>query len=158
MAVPLALRYEIEELLAEYAAVLDAADLEQWPEFFTEQCFYEIIPRENYDRGLPLAIMRCESKGMLKDRVVAIRDTMMYEPRYLRHMISAIRITGESPAGITVEANYAVFETPMDDLTRVFNVGRYLDRIVRDKGQLKFAEKHCVYDSVLVPNSLIYPL
>ena len=158
MAVPLALRYEIEELLAEYAAVLDAADLEQWPEFFTEQCFYEIIPRENYDRGLPLAIMRCESKGMLKDRVVAIRDTMMYEPRYLRHMISAIRITGESPAGITVEANYAVFETPMDDLTRVFNVGRYLDRIVRDKGQLKFAEKHCVYDSILVPNSLIYPL
>jgi len=48
MAVPLAVRYEIEELLAEYAAVLDAADLEQWPEFFTEQCFYEIIPRENY--------------------------------------------------------------------------------------------------------------
>ena len=46
----------------------------------------------------------------------------------------------------------------MDDLTRVFNVGRYLDRLVRDQGQLKFAEKHCVYDSVLVPNSLIYPL
>jgi len=158
MAVPLAVRYEIEELLAEYAAVLDAVDLERWPEFFTEQCFYEIIPRENYDRGLPLAIMRCESKGMLRDRVVAIRDTMMYEPRYMRHIISAIRVRGENPEGITVEANYAVFETVIDDLTRVFNVGRYLDRIVREAGQLKFAEKHCVYDSVLVPNSLIYPL
>ena len=56
MAVPLAVRYEIEELLAEYAAVLDAVDLERWPEFFTEPCFYEIIPRENYDRGLPLAM------------------------------------------------------------------------------------------------------
>ena len=158
MIVPLALRYEIEALLAEYAAVLDAADLERWPELFTEQCLYEIIPRENYDRGLPLAIMRCESKGMLRDRVVAIRDTMMYEPRYLRHIISAIRVTGERADGVTVEANYAVFETPMDDLTRIFNVGRYLDRIVRDEGQLKFAEKHCVYDSILVPNSLIYPL
>jgi len=158
MAVPLAVRYEIEELLAEYAAVLDAVDLECWPEFFTEQCFYEIIPRENYDRGLPMAIMRCESKGMLKDRVVAIRDTMMYEPRYMRHIISAIRVRGENPEGIMIEANYAVFETPVDDLTRVFNVGRYLDRIVRQAGQLKFAEKHCVYDSLLVPNSLIYPL
>ena len=157
MAVPLAVRYEIEELLAEYAAVLDAVELERWPEFFTEPCFYEIIPRENYDRGLPLAIMRCESQGMLRDRVVAIRDTMMYEPRYLRHIISAIRVTGESPEGINVEANYAVFETLIDDLTRVFNVGRYLDRIVREEGQLKFAEKHCVYDSVLVQNSLIYP-
>jgi len=158
MVVPLALRYEIEELLAEYAAVLDAVDLERWPEFFTEQCFYEVIPRDNYDRGLPLALMRCESKGMLRDRVTAMRDTMMYEPRYLRHLISGIRVTGQTPAGITVEANYAVFETPVDAMTRVFNVGRYIDRLVREHGQLKFAEKHCVFDSLLVPNSLIYPI
>ena len=55
-------------------------------------------------------------------------------------------------------ATRQIFETLVDDLTRVFNVGRYLDRIVREAGQLKFAEKHCVYDSLLVPNSLIYPL
>src|SRR4029453_13689770 len=116
MAVPLTVRYEIEALLAEYAAVLDAVELERAPASFTEPSFYEIIPRENYDRGLPLAIMRCESQGMLRDRVVAIRETMMYEPRYLRHIISAIRVTGESPEGITVEANYAVFETLIDDL------------------------------------------
>jgi salicylate 5-hydroxylase small subunit len=158
MLVPLEVRYEIEELFAEYAAALDAADLERWPEFFTEQCFYEVIPRENYDRGLPLALMRCESKGMLKDRVVAIRDTMMYEPRYLRHVISAIRVTAYTADGIAVEANYAVFETPVDALTHVFNVGRYLDRLVREEGRLKFAEKHCVFDSILVPNSLIYPI
>ena len=158
MVSPLELRYEIEELLAEYAAVLDAVDLERWPEFFTDQCFYEVIPRENYDRGLPLALMRCESKGMLRDRVTAIRDTMMYEPRYLRHVISGIRVTGQTPEGIAVEANYAVFETPVDALTHVFNVGRYLDRIVREAGRLKFAEKHCVFDSLLVPNSLIYPI
>lgn len=158
MLVPLEVRYEIEELFAEYAAVLDAADLERWPEFFTEQCFYEVIPRENYDRGLPLALMRCESKGMLKDRVVAIRDTMMYEPRYLRHLISAIRVTGYTAEAIAVEANYAVFETLVDALTQVFNVGRYLDRLVREEGRLKFAEKHCVFDSLLVPTSLIYPI
>ena len=57
-----------------------------------------------------------------------------------------------------LEANYAVFETLIDELTRVFNVGRYIDRIIHEAGQLKFAEKHCVYDSLLVPNSLIYPL
>lgn len=158
MVVPVTLRLEIEALLADYAAVLDAMALERWPEFFIEQCFYEVIPRENYDRGLPIALMRCESKGMLWDRVTAIRDTMMYEPRYLRHLISGVRVTGQSPEGITVEANYAVFETPVDAVTHVFNVGRYLDRIVREDGQLKFAEKHCVFDSLLVPNSLIYPI
>jgi 3-phenylpropionate/cinnamic acid dioxygenase small subunit len=158
MQVPLDVRYEINDVFAEYAAVLDAAELERWPEFFTDTCFYEVIPRENYDRGLPIALMRCESKNMLKDRVVAIRETTMYAPRYLRHVVSTIRITGYTAEAVTVEANYVVFETPVDALTQVFNVGRYIDRLVRVDGQLKFAEKHCIYDSLLVPNSLIYPI
>jgi salicylate 5-hydroxylase small subunit len=158
MALPIELRLEVEELLHAYGAVLDDGNLDAWPEFFTEDCFYQVIPRDNHERGLPLALIRCESKGMLKDRVYAIRETMMYEPRYLRHLISGIRVTGEDARGMTVEANYAVFETPLNDLTRVFNVGRYIDRIVREYGRLKFAEKHCVFDSLLVPNSIIFPV
>ncbi len=158
MALPIEVRLEIEELLHAYAAVLDADELEKWPDFFTEECFYQVIPRDNYDRGLPLALIRCESKGMLQDRVFAIRETMMYEPRYLRHLISGIRVTGHDGTSYTVEANYAVFETPLNESTRVFNVGRYLDRIVHEAGHLKFAEKHCVFDSLLVPTSLIIPI
>lgn len=158
MSLPIALRLEVEDLLHQYAAVLDAGELEQWPELFTEDCFYEVIPRDNYERGLPLALIRCESKGMLKDRVFAIRETIMYEPRYMRHVISGIRVTGHDDHGLTVEANYAVFETPLHDVTRVFNVGRYLDRIVREADQLKFAEKHCIFDSLLVPNSIVFPI
>jgi salicylate 5-hydroxylase small subunit len=158
MSVPLEIRLEVEDLLHAYGAVLDAEELDKWPEFFTEDCFYQIIPRDNYERGLPLALMRCESKGMLKDRVFAIRDTMMYEPRYLRHLISGIRVTAIDSAGMTVEASYAVFETPLNEPTRVFNVGRYVDRVVRQNGQLKFAEKHCIFDSLLVLNSLVMPI
>jgi salicylate 5-hydroxylase small subunit len=95
---------------------------------------------------------------MLEDRVYAIRETLMYEPRYVRHLISGVRITGQDEHGIMAEANYAVFETPLNELTRVFNVGRYLDRIVREDGVLKFAEKHCVFDSLLVPNSIVIPI
>ena len=158
MSPPLELRFEVEDLLHAYGAVLDAMELDKWPEFFTEDCFYQVIPRDNYERGLPLALMRCESKGMLKDRVFAIRETMMYEPRYLRHLISGIRVAAIDSGGMTVEANYAIFETPMNEPTRVFNVGRYLDRIVRENGQLKFAEKHCIFDSLLVLNSLVMPI
>ncbi len=158
MSPSIELRLEIEDLLQAYAATLDDGDLDKWPDFFTDPCFYQIIPRENYDRGLPLAVMRCESKGMLNDRVFAIQDTMMYEPRYLRHLVSSARITEQDDQGIRVESNYAVFETPANEPTRVFNVGRYLDRIVRDNGDLKFAEKFCVFDSLLVPNSIIFPI
>jgi salicylate 5-hydroxylase small subunit len=40
----------------------------------------------------------------------------------------------------------------------VFNVGRYLDTVVRTPQGLRFAARVCVYDSELIPNSIIYPI
>ena len=57
-----------------------------------------------------------------------------------------------------VRANYVVFQTLVDDLTRIQNAGKYIDLIVRTPEGLRFREKICVFDSVLVPNSLIYPV
>lgn len=152
------LRLEIEGLYTAYAATLDDDDLDAWPDLFTEDCLYQVIPRDNFDRDLPLALIRCESRAMLRDRVTAVRETTMFEPRYVRHLISNIRVSSETDGVIEAQANYAVFETMTDAYTRVFNVGRYLDKLVREDGRLLFSEKRCVYDSVLVPNSIIYPI
>jgi 3-phenylpropionate/cinnamic acid dioxygenase small subunit len=153
-----ALRLALEEFYAEYLGCLNEERFEEWPEFFVENCLYKIVPRENFERGLPLATWLCESKGYLKDRVVAIRKTAVYAPRYIRRIVSGIRILRQEGDEIEVRADYAAFETLLDDLTRVFNVGVYHDLIVREEGSLKFRQKVCVFDSMLVPNSLIYPL
>jgi len=154
----LALRLELEALYAEYAACLDDDELERWPEFFATDCRYEIIPRENFDRGLPLAVMRCESRAMLIDRVAALRRSSVYAPRALRHLISGVRITAVEGDSVSAQATYTIVQTPLDEEPAIFNVGRYLDRLVRDAGALKFVERLCVYDSVLVPGSLIFPI
>ena len=78
---PVELRLEIEDLCAEYCAALDDGRYEDWPELFTEECLYRIVPRDNFDRGLPIALMHCESRLMLRDRVVAVRETAYYAPR-----------------------------------------------------------------------------
>ena len=158
MSVDPALRFEVEDLYTAYCGVLDDFEFERWPDFFIEDCFYEVIPRENYDRDLPLATMRCESRGMLMERVVAIRETLLFEPRYMRHLVSGIRIDPGANDEIGVTANYAVMETVVDEQTRVFNAGRYIDTLVREGGALKFKEKHCVFDSIVVPNSLVFPI
>src|SRR5690348_3433202 len=90
--VSLELRAELADLYAGYADVLDGDELEAWPDFFTETCRYEVIPRENRELGLPLATVRCESRGMLMDRVFAVRQTQMFAPRYLRHLIGPPRV------------------------------------------------------------------
>src|SRR5271166_1053020 len=154
----LALRYEIEDLYTEYAHALDNCELERWPEFFIDDCLYQIVSRENQERGLPLALMRCESKAMLTDRVVTIRQTQMFAPRALRHLISSIRIALPTADGVNVEANYAVLQTLVDDETRILSAGRYIDTLVRNGDELKFKSRTCLYDTVMVPNSLIYPL
>ena len=152
------LRFEVEDLYAEYADVLDTEQFERWPELFTDDAFYDVIPRENYERDMPLAIMSCESRAMMQDRVRAIRETLMFEPRYIRHLISSIRIRPEGDGMVSVTANYAVLETLIDEMTKVLNAGRYVDKLVREDGELRFNEKRCVYDSSVVPNSLVYPV
>lgn len=152
------LRYEVEALYADYAAALDDNELERWPDFFTEECLYKLVPRENWERNLPVALMLCESRAMLRDRVTAVRNTAVYAPRTLRHFITQFRIAEEAPERLRVSANYLVLQTVIDDLTRIQNAGRYLDLIVRTETGLRFQEKICVFDSVLVPNSLIYPV
>ena len=152
------LRYEIEALYADYAEALDDNELERWPEFFIEDCLYKLVPRENWERKLPIALMLCESKGMLRDRVNAVRNTALYAPRTFRHLIGQFRIEAETPERMRVRANYVVFQTLVDDLTRIQNAGKYIDLVVRTPDGLRFREKICVFDSVLVPNSLIYPV
>jgi 3-phenylpropionate/cinnamic acid dioxygenase small subunit len=164
----IALQLEVERLYTRYAAAIDEFRLEDWCALFCEDCFYAIVPRDNFDRGLPLAIMRCESRAMLADRARAIRETMMYEPRYVRHQITNVSVSqrGQTPLrnaplpnAINAQANYAVFEVLPDELPKVLSVGRSIDTIVREAdGALRFREKRVVYDSVLVPNSIIYPL
>ena len=153
------LRDQLEDLYARYVESLDDGPLDLWPELFSEQCLYLILPRDNYERGLPLAVMRCESRDMLKDRVTAIRETMLYEQRYLRHHVTNIRVRAAAADVLEVSANFSVIEVLPDDLPRVAMVGRYLDKLVAGPhGGWLFTEKLCIYDSLLVANSIIYPV
>ena len=71
----LELRPEIEAFHAEYCAVLDANDVERWPDFFTEDALYRMTARENADLGLPVGLVYCEGRDMMRDRAVAISRT-----------------------------------------------------------------------------------
>ncbi len=152
------LRYEVEELFFAYVECLDEGEVERWPDFFTDDCLYKIISRENFERGLPLGTMMCEGKGGLQDRVVSVTTTSVYHDRALRHLLSNIRVKGVADGVIDVQANYAVLETLTNEFTTVFNTGKYLDKLVRQGDGLKFKEKLCVFDSVMVPTSLIFPI
>ena len=154
----LLLQFEVDQLNAAYAAALDEKRFDDWPAFFTETGRYTVQARENFDRGLPLALIALESQGMMKDRVYGITQTIYHGPYYMRHVVSPARVLANENGVVKAEAHYAVFRTKPGDSSEVYNVGRYIDELVRVEGGLRLASRLCVYDSEMVLNSLIYPI
>ena len=148
----------LTQLYADYALAVDSGHWDLWPEFFTEQGIYKLQPRENFERGFPLCTLSFTSKGMLKDRVYGIQETLYHDPYYQRHVVGAPVVRKVEDGRIHTEANYAVFRTKLDKASTVFNVGRYIDTIVHTSEGLKFAERLCIFDSEMIPNSIIYPI
>ena len=150
--------YALTRLYADYASAVDSGQWDLWPEFFTEECSYRLQPRENFERGFALATLSFESKGMLKDRVYGIRETLFHDPYYQRHVVGAPLVRKAEGDRFECEANYAVFRTKLSELSTVFNVGRSIDVIVRTPQGLKFESRLMVYDSEMIPNAIIYPI
>jgi anthranilate 1,2-dioxygenase small subunit len=156
----LLLHREIEDFNSAYAAALDDGRLNDWAEMFTDDAFYVIISRENADRGMPVGLIYCENKGMIYDRAFAVEKTEMFAPRYLRHIIGNTQILGEDDHGdIRARANYVVVQVLFDrPEAKLHQVGVYHDKFRRVGGELKLAERRCIYDNLLVDNALCLPV
>jgi 3-phenylpropionate/cinnamic acid dioxygenase small subunit len=154
-------RWELDELFTDYVHCLDADELDRWPDFFTEDCSYRITSAENYEAGLPLGLIYATSRNMLKDRVSALRQANIYEPQRYRHLVSSIKIIGNS-ADVTgpldVEANFLVVRTMQDGEMTIFGAGRYVDQIKRDAGSWRFTSKTVVLDSRQIDTLLAIPI
>jgi 3-phenylpropionate/cinnamic acid dioxygenase small subunit len=153
-----ALRQRIADLYCDYCDALDDGALERWPDFFTATCLYKVVPRENVERNLPIGLIYCESRAMLTDRIVALRQTALFAPRVMRHMISGLRVRAMEAGTLRLTANFTLVETLVDQPSRIFLAGSYRDIVVEDAGALRFAEKICIYDSTIVPTSLVFPI
>ena len=156
------LRSAVEDLIHAYVQCIDDDRLEEWPDFFTEDCLYQIVPRENTDQGLPIAVMYCDSRGMLQDRVVAHRKANLFAPHLYRHLVSALRVTDQDKGMVTARSNYAVFRTALDPInygtTEVYSVGEYRDKIVFVDGVAKFQERIVIVDTSRIQSLLVTPL
>jgi anthranilate 1,2-dioxygenase small subunit len=151
-------RLELEELYTDYVHCLDADELERWPDFFTEDCFYRITSAENFEAGMPLGLIHATSRNMLKDRVSALREANIYEPQRYRHLVSSIKVVEEPEPILELSANFLVVRTMQEGDMTLFAAGRYLDQVRREGGAWKFARKDVVLDSRQIDTLLAIPI
>ena len=155
---PTALRQGLDELYAAYVDCIDDDRLEEWPDFFVEDCRYLITSRESHAAGLRHGIIYCASRGMLEDRVMAMRRANIFEPHRYRHIVGPARL-GKLDGNIAeARANFLAVRIMHDGESRLFATGRYLDRIAVASKPFRFVERLVVLDSQKVDTLLVIPL
>jgi anthranilate 1,2-dioxygenase small subunit len=149
---------ELHMLQSQYVSNLDNDRLEAWPTLFTEDCTYEIVPKENADLGLPIGIIHCTNQRMLRDRVVSLRNANIFEEHTYRHMTSGMTVTAQKEGVIEMESSYVVVQTRANGESDVYQAGKYYDRVVRTPQGLRYLSKRVVYDTSRVQTLLATPI
>lgn len=150
-------RDAIRDFFDDYYSVLDDVRLDEWPAFFTDDCIYRVIPRENYEAGYTLSTIYADSRGMLTDRVMGLTRTQMYAPRYYRRFPGPLRIVSRDVDGVRTKHNLLMVQTLTDKQSEIVLSAVCHDMLVPDDDRLRLRERIVVFDSEMIPNSLIYP-
>jgi anthranilate 1,2-dioxygenase small subunit len=154
----LSLRLGIHDLIGAYCERIDEDRLEEWPDLFTESCRYLVISRSNHEAGMRQGVMYAASRGMMMDRVFAIRRANLFERHAYRHVTGPIRIKAIEDGVATVHTHFIVARIMAGGETAIFATGRYLDRIDVANGPLRFIERIVVLDSDKIDTLLAIPL
>ena len=150
-------RETVEDLHSRYCHILDDDRLEAWPELFTEGGKYRIATAENEARGLPLPVLSCDSRAMMRDRIQSLRHANIYEPQRYRHLVSSVVISQPDNSRITSVSSFLVIRIMHTGETAVFASGVYRDRIVLVPAPL-YEERVVICDSRRFDTLLAIPL
>lgn len=153
------LRLRLDDLQTDYVHAIDDDDLEAWPGFFTEDASYKIMTRETHEAGLPMGVLYCNTRGMMSDRVLALRTANIYEPHTYCHTLSRSRYKQGMDGLISGRTNFSVVRTMENGHMDLFAVGKYLDEIRDDgDGGFKFQSRLAVIESRRIDVLLVFPL
>ena len=149
---------QIEEFLLDYAHDLDDDRLEAWPNYFTEDAVYQIIPRQNYEQDLPLGVLYCEGTGMMIDRIDALRTANIFEPHTHCHLMGRPRVRSADDGVYTARTNFTVIRTKQDGAMDIYAAGKYVDEIVIADGAPLIRDRRVILESHRVDILLVVPL
>jgi len=151
------LRPLVDEFLSRYCRLLDADRLEDWLALFAEESSYRVVPRENRMLNLPAAILHLANRRMIRDRIVALRTSAVFNPHVGRHLYSGVHMLEADASYASFEANFAVFQSDTEGSSRLFCCGFYESRI-RLRPEPRIVEMTAVLDTSSVPTLLAVPV
>ena len=151
-------REAIADLLERYAHTLDDGDFEAWSDFFEADGRYLVNTRENVEAGRPIGIVLCEGRGMMDDRIKALRIANIFESHTHRHVLGRPLLTPQADGRVRSRSSFVIYRTMYTGQTEVFATGVYDDILKRNNEGWKIAARLVALDSRMVDTLMVYPL
>src|SRR5262245_16997865 len=126
---------------AAYIRCIDNNALERWPDFFTDDCLYKVTTAENHASGFVAGVIYADSRGMLADRVLALRQANIYEKQTYRHILGLPTVVKNGGGEAETETPFLVVRIMHDGQSDVFATGIYIDKLRAQGDALKFASR-----------------
>jgi anthranilate 1,2-dioxygenase small subunit len=145
-------------LQAAYIRCIDDNQLEAWPDFFVDDCLYKVTTAENHRSGFEAGVIYADTKGMLIDRIAALRQANIYEKQSYRHILGLPHILRSGNDEAESETPFLVVRIMHDGQTDIFATGVYLDTYRDVAGALKFVRRIVVCDSSRFDTLMALPL
>ncbi len=150
--------FAIAQAQTAHARCLDDDRLEEWPDFFTDDCLYRVTSAENMREGYEASLIFLNSKGMVRDRVSALRTANIYERQAYRHVLGQPSILLVEADAVKSEVSFIVLRIMRDGKTDLFATGRYLDTWRRTVDGVALTSRIVVCDSSRIDTLLALPL
>jgi anthranilate 1,2-dioxygenase small subunit len=151
-------RSRVERLLTDSAMFIDRDELGAWLDCFEDDSRYVVIPRENRARNYPVALIHCDNKARLEDRVTCLRHANKFNPHFDRHILSTARIVSLEDGVAAVESNFMIVQTTKTGESKLFCAGCYEDRITVTGPRARFRERIVILDTFSIPTLLATPI
>lgn len=148
----------IADFLERYGHALDDGDVDAWSGFFDEGAVYQVTTRENVLAKRPIGIVLCEGRGMMDDRIKALKQANIFEAHAHRHILGRPLIDALEGGRFAVRSSFVVYRTMYTGQTEVFATGVYADVVALGDAGTRFMERRVVLDSRSVDTLMVYPL
>lgn len=148
----------ITDAQARYIRAIDDGNCDDWPTFFTDDCFYMVTSADNYSQGMEAGLIWLDSKNMLRDRIVSLHEANVYERYSYRHILGHPYLVEQTEFETRCETPFIVARITREGPTDLFATGRYIDKWRIDDTAALIAERIVVLDSNQIDTLLGFPL
>lgn len=149
---------QIADFLERYCHTLDDGLFEEWSAYFEEDASYLVTTRQNVEANMPIGIVLCEGRGMMDDRIKALRIANIFENHTHRHVVGRPLIEPKDDGQCAVRSSFVIYRTMHTGQTEVFATGRYDDVLKPGPQGWRIAQRRVVLDSRMVDTLMVYPL